>query len=381
MFFSPRREWILGSVLLASSAWSQPRIEPLPATTLLSGSPLHLSIKGHDPQGQPLTFSATSSDPLVSVKVLTGNRSLRLSVRTFGELRFELFDGRARRATNRIAHLADSGFYDNVLLHRVVDGFVIQGGDPSGTGTGSSGLGRFADKYHVELQHNRTGMLSMAKSSDDTNDSQFFVTEGPQRHLDFNHSIFAFLVRGEAAREAISQVPVDENARPITDVVIESAEIFLDDQNGVLMLKAPEGATGAVDVTVTARNTNGVEARRTFRVDVARDLVNSPPFLADIPELHTPVGAALTYQLVAVDAEGDPAFYLDETSMATNGLPVPVAAPDGIEYSVDFETGLLTITPRAGLTGTHRLSVGTAVDTGAVDYQVVRVVIGQAPTP
>jgi cyclophilin family peptidyl-prolyl cis-trans isomerase len=81
---------------------------------------------------------------------------------------------------------------------------VIQGGDPTGTGSGGSPLGDFDDQFHVDLQHNRTGILSMAKSFDDTNDSQFFITEGAQRHLDFNHSIFGILVEGESVRQSIS---------------------------------------------------------------------------------------------------------------------------------------------------------------------------------
>ena len=158
-----------------------------------------------------MSFTAVSSDPLVTPTVLTGNRSLRIRVANFGVMVFELFDGRARRATNRIVTLGTSGFYNGVIFHRVINDFVLQGGDPTGTGTGGSTLGSFNDKFHVDLQHNRTGLLSMAKSSDDTNDSQFFITEGPQRHLDFNHSIFGILVEGEAVRQTISNV--DDRSR------------------------------------------------------------------------------------------------------------------------------------------------------------------------
>lgn len=377
---TPRRTLLsLTAVLCATGAMSQPRIAPIPTATLLSGSPLHVPIDGLSPSGDPLTFTAVSSDPLVTVRVLSGNRSLRIRVRNRGVMVFELFDGRARRATNRIAGLSDSGFYNGVIFHRVIDRFVIQGGDPTGTGTGGSSLGRFADKFHVDLQHNRTGLLSMAKLTDDTNDSQFFITEGAQRHLDFNHSIFGILVEGEAVRQAISNVPVDESSRPLTEVVIESAETFIDGYNAVLMLAAPEGSTGAVDVTVMARDPSGAEASRTFRVNVTPDMIDSPPFLEDIPEIRTPIGTAVTYQLVADDAEGQPAFFLDQTELRANGLPVPVTAPADLRYTVDFYTGLMTIIPTNGIRGTHALTVATAVDTAAVDYQVVRVVIGEPP--
>ncbi len=98
---------------------------------------------------------------------------------------FELFDQEASRVTNRIKSLVESGFYNKttsgqIIFHRVIDNFVIQAGDPTGTGSGGSSLADFDDQFDVDLQHNRTGVLSYAKSSDDTNDSQFFITEGPQ---------------------------------------------------------------------------------------------------------------------------------------------------------------------------------------------------------
>ena len=126
---------------------------------------------------------------------------------------FELFEDRAPRTTARIIQLAQSGFYDDVIFHRVINDFVIQGGDPDGTGTGGSGTD-FDDEFTPLLQHTSTGLLSMAKSSDDTNDSQFFVTEGPQRRLDFNHSVFGRLTTGEALRDAISNVPTGAGDKP-----------------------------------------------------------------------------------------------------------------------------------------------------------------------
>jgi cyclophilin family peptidyl-prolyl cis-trans isomerase len=360
-------------VIVPVAASAQPTLAPLGETSLLSGSPLHVPLDGADPGGGKLSYTAVSSDALVSATILEGNRSLRIRVSGFGDLVFELFDQRVPRATNRIAELADSGFYDGVIFHRIIDGFVIQGGDPTGTGSGGSPLGNFDDQFHVDLQHNRTGLLSMAKSGDDTNDSQFFITEGPQRHLDFNHSIFGILVEGEDVRDRISAVPVGANDRPVQNVVMETVRSFVDGENAVLLLKAAEGATGAVDVTVTVANERGQEARQTFRVQVAADTIDSPPFLADIPELTTRVDTTLTYELQAIDVEGHAARYLDQTALSFNGLPVPVVAPGDLRYSVNFDTGLLTITPANGLTGRHFFTVATAVSPGAVDYQVVAI--------
>ena len=360
--------------LLPTVAVAQPTLPPVGEVPLSGGSPLLLTL---DAEGEgPLTYSVESSDALVTATVLADNRSLRMQVTGFGEMVFELLDFAARRATDRIVELADSGFYDGVIFHRVIDNFVIQGGDPTGTGSGGSPLGDFDDQFHVDLQHNRTGILSMAKSFDDTNDSQFFITEEAQRHLDFNHSIFGILVEGESVRQSISGVPVGAEDRPVTNVVIQSVRSFVDEENAVVLLKAPEGATGAADVTVIARNASGQETRQTFRVNVTPDSIDSPPFLADIPELRTRVDTPLSYQLQAIDVEDSiSARYLDQTGLASNGLAVPVQANPNLQYRVDFTTGLLTITPTSGLTGPQLITVATGVSVTAVDYQVVSVVI------
>jgi cyclophilin family peptidyl-prolyl cis-trans isomerase len=361
-------------VLLPAVASAQPTLPPIGEVQVLGGSPLLLTL---DAEGEgPLTYTVETSGTLVTATVLADNRSLRMQVAGFGEMVFELFDFAVRRVTDHIVQLADSGFYDGVIFHRVINEFVIQGGDPTGTGEGGSPLGAFDDQFHVDLQHNRTGILSMAKSFDDTNDSQFFITEGAQRHLDFNHSIFGVLVEGESVRQAISNVPVGSDNRPLTPVTIESARSFVDEENAVVLLKAPEGATGAVDVTVVVRNASGQEARETFRVNVVPDTIDSAPFLADIPELRTRLNTPLSYQLQAIDVEDrSTARYLDQTGLAANGLSVPVQTDPNLQYRVDFTTGLLTITPTNGITGRQFLTVATGVSVNAVDYQVVPVII------
>jgi DNA-binding protein len=168
---------------------------------------------------------------------------------------------------------------------------------------------------------------------------------------------------------------VGANDRPVENVVMEQARSFVDEENAVLLLKAPEGASGAVDVTVTVRNERGQEVRETFRVQVIPDVIDSPPFLADVPELVTKVDTQFTYQLQAIDVEGNGARFLDQNGLSANGLSIPVVAHADLRYVVDFETGLLTVTPTNGLTGRHAISVATAISTSAVDYQVVPVII------
>ena len=180
------------------------------------GSPLHLPIDAYDPNGDPLTVTVDveNSDAIEAV-VLSDNRSIRIDLEGFGDMVFELFEQRAPVPAGRVAALADTGFYDGILFHRIADDFVIQAGDRTASGPVDSNLGQIDDQFHPDLQHNRTGVLSYAKrgtatgvSLDDTGDSQFFITEVPTRGLDFNHPVFGQLVEGEDVREAISEMEV-----------------------------------------------------------------------------------------------------------------------------------------------------------------------------
>jgi len=364
---------VLPALLLATApAGAQPVFEPISRVALLSGSPLHVALVAGPVEGA-ITYSAESSDPLLEASVLTGNRSLSVVVAGYGAMVFELFEQRVPRATSRIASLAESGFYDGVTFHRIIDGFVIQGGDPTGTGSGGSDLGPFDDQFNVDLQHNRRGLLSMAKSVDDSNDSQFFITEAATRTLDFQHSIFGLMTRGEAVREAISGVPVDANSRPITPVVMESVRVVQDGGAAVLMLKAAQGVRGTATVTVTATDASGAVAVMSFDVDIAPDTTDSNPFLADIPLLVGKVDTPYSFTLEAIDVEGDPASFLDQETLANNNLQAPVIANPDLVYVVDFATGVVTITPQNGLSGLQTFTVATGVRVSAIDYQVVTI--------
>lgn len=112
-----------------------------------------------------------------------------------GSFVVELFADRAPRTVNNFVFLARDGFYDGVTFHRVIKGFMAQGGDPTGKGTGGPGY-RFADEFHPSLRHNAAGILSMANAGPNTNGSQFFVTHGPTPHLDNKHSVFGKVVEG-----------------------------------------------------------------------------------------------------------------------------------------------------------------------------------------
>ena len=112
-----------------------------------------------------------------------------------GEIVVELYADRAPLTVENFVNLARAGFYDGTTFHRVIGGFMAQGGDPTGTGTGGPGY-QFGDEFHSTLRHDSPGILSMANAGAGTNGSQFFITHGPTPHLDNRHSVFGKVVEG-----------------------------------------------------------------------------------------------------------------------------------------------------------------------------------------
>ena len=127
-----------------------------------------------------------------------------------GDIVIDLHADRAPRTVNNFVALARDGFYDGVKFHRVIADFMIQGGDPTGSGSGGPGY-RFGDEFHPELLHDGPGVLSMANAGPNTNGSQFFITHGATNWLDNKHSVFGKVRSGQDVVDAIQQGDVMES--------------------------------------------------------------------------------------------------------------------------------------------------------------------------
>ena len=359
-----------------------PSFEPIANQNLPAGAPLWLALDGIDPNGGPITYSVSVSNPsgqpnLVTASIPTGNRKIVMDVEGFGKMTFELADDLAPSVVNEIVELINSGFYNRsvinqsvqsspaatatsfagsssldatndfyngqevlftsgalqgqrlrildytgatrqftfatgftaapaagdtfqiireITFHRVVPNFVIQAGDPTATGAGGSGQADFDDQYALDLQFTSPGLLAMAKSNDDTNDSQWFITDSTPRFLDFNHSIFGRLIDGEEIRDTINSVATTSD-KPNVPVVINSIQIVTDTENASLRLKAAEGTSGQASVTVTATDAQNHVFSRTFQVTVAADTANSAPFLVNPTNVRGVAGQNILLQL------------------------------------------------------------------------------------
>ena len=158
---------------------------------------------------------------------------------SMGDIVIQLFEDKAPKTVANFVGLASGTkewtdpktgekvkrpLYNGTIFHRVIPGFMIQGGDPLGNGTGGPGF-RFEDEFHPDLRHTKGGILSMANAGPNTNGSQFFITLAPTLHLDNRHSVFGEVVKGQEVVIAIGNASRDMRDRPIKDVVLKEVVI------------------------------------------------------------------------------------------------------------------------------------------------------------
>ena len=137
----------------------------------------------------------------------------------------QMFEEKAPQTTKNFIELTEKGFYDGIIFHRVIDGFMIQGGDPTGTGRGGPGY-RIKDEFGEGLAHDSEGILSMANAGPNTGGSQFFITLAPTPWLNGHHAVFGKIIKGMDVVREIGAVATNFQDRPLDPVVMEKVEVL-----------------------------------------------------------------------------------------------------------------------------------------------------------
>ena len=298
------------------------------------------------------------------------------SIGTKGEMDFLLLDSYAKNNIAHIESLIADKFYDGLTFHRVLQDFMIQGGDPLGTGSGGSGAdgGKGSvqdDEFSTDIRFTSTGLLALANSGVDTNDCQFFITAGSYRSGDFQYTIIGDLVAGDDIRQAIANVPVEDNgssetSKPVNSPIIDSITIDTTDNHyGLVLLKTTSsttGTSGTISVTASAGSTvtmtdsDESTGHASLTVAVAASEASTedrPAYIEQtMPDVTTTVDTAVTFS-IPVD-QGDSGVSL------TYGAAV-VSDTTDLTCSADSGGGAsATATPSNGIVGVYSLIVGVA---------------------
>ena len=355
--------------------------------SLSAGAPLNLALNntgssGHVAYTASVTNSSLTSGTLTAT-VRQSNPSLKLSVSytgstttttddISGDIVIQLFKDLAPNTVDKIMSLVNQGYYNGLTFHRIISDFMIQGGDPLGTGYGGPGF-TFDDEFTSALQFTSSGLLAMANSGTDTNGSQFFITTEPYRQGDFEYTIFGMVTQGMSIVNKLDAVAADSSTgKPTYTVSITSASIINDTQDAVLWLSAPNGSTGTATVTITGTDTVTNEtASQSFTVDVAADTTNDPPFLGTTTPIVTALNTAVTYQIPATDVEGDAITYAAALGTTNANISVSVST-----------SGLVTITPSNDVSGAYSLEVEVLrpnATSNTYDTEYIPLYINRAP--
>lgn len=349
-----------------------------------------------------LTYKVSSNNPKILVRVKTGNPSMRMTVNYGaaqpGEFDFLLFREWTPVTAGFIGGFAQSGFFDNVKFHRVIKNFVIQGGDPLGSGQGGPGMVggvpstafKFESEFLPGLLFTGKGQLAMANSGyasdySATNGSQFFVTLEQlhvptavhQLSLDFKHSIFGQMLRGWDALDAIANLPTDGNGVPTPDVVITSATVVPNHRDAVLMISATGRvpASAPATITVTADDGHGGTSTKTFTVSTVDDAYNSPPVVLNVPPQTALKETQHNFALQSFDLEADYLFL-------NHGL-LGLSSTNAASTSAGFTAAVLG---NAGFEGQVRMGLeisqynaGQAASEAPIVQSVALIGIGDKP--
>jgi cyclophilin family peptidyl-prolyl cis-trans isomerase len=363
---------------------------------IANDKPIYIPVNVTNTPNGSVTTTVSSDNANVTASVVTGGQSIRFDVSGTdsngvaftGSITVRLFTDAAPNAAQRLIDLVNSGYFTGKQFPRVLNNFMIQGG---GTSTSdNSPLGSLPDEFNAAYTFASPGILAMANSGDDTNNSQFFITD-PKVLLanryqsgNFNYTIAGILTDGfDIYQKMITTTVADngsgETSKPTNTISITGATVFTDTENAVIKLTPNSSfGTGSAKISVTASDGDGPTSQD-FTVTGVNDGVNSPPFITTpIPDQTAVSGSPVSFTVNVTDVDGDPTtIAVKDTAFSTTTIP-------NATVSINQTTGQVTITPTAGFTGTITFKVGvratSAADTAAnYDTQTVNLVVTASP--
>ncbi len=386
-------------VLAVNLAMSAPMIDPLPNVNIPAGKSLTIPVTAASPNGQPLTYTITSSTNRITIEQHTNNpfwkmsvvqvapgnpagafqtpfRGAMATVTNVGDMTFLLLRDRAPRTVDAIAAMTTSGFYNsNTIFHRVVlvPYFIIQGGDPDTNGSGGP-VFRYDDELQPRSLFSGSGQLGAANSGSDTDGSQFFVTAAPQRGFDLQYTIFGQLLRGYNVLSNVLNTPTDANSRPLRDVIITHASLVPNQTDTAITLTSTNLAGVAGTIQVVADDGVGGRTTNAFTATTAADSANNAPAFLKTPaitNLLIPMNVISTNFIQAQDIDSKVIYYHAQFADATSASNAP--------NSNIYTNGALAVGPNPGYAGPIHIRT-YASDDGFVNYDLQTVTFAVGDT-
>ena len=362
----------------ALAAGAAPVIDPISNVSVPAGKSLILPVTATSTNGRALTYTVTGSTNAMAIVLHTNNPFWKLNVvqaaapnapgafatpfrgglttvTNMGDLTFMLLPEYAPHTVNIFQGLTASGFYSsNTIFHRVISGFMNQGGDPLTNGYGGL-VFKYDDEFHPQAMFSGNGQLALANSGPDTDGSQFFVTVGPQRFLDFKYTLFGQLLRGFNVLTNINNSPVDNstNNRPLANVIITQASLVPNLTDTVLTLVATNVAGATNVIKVIADDGAGGRATNTFTATILADTNDSgQPFFYPntVTNMVAPLNQTLTNFFSAVELGGVqlywfPAFLTtaDSANAPNSSLNLSNSTLQTLTYNLVNTNGLMEL--------------------------------------
>jgi len=341
-----------------------------------------IPLTADDTENGTVSYTVSSDNSAITARILTGP-FLRFTLSSANPslngqtIDLQLYSEFAPNNVQRLTDAVNNGFYNGKSFYRLVPGFVIQGGNQTGTGND------FADEYNANSIYTGVGQLAYANSGDDTNDSEFFITtttttpaeRAQQRALDFNFTLLGQVVRGQSIVDLISQQPRSgQSATP--PITIQSAQIVTNTEDATLVISATSIASATITVTADDGPGGDASVQQIFTATSVVDTVNDPPFLGPITNQTTTSGNPVTFTLTRTDLENDPSEFQAILQGASVG-----------QATVVVNGAQVTVTPNADFTGVLTLKVGVkdqgatfrGNDTDPFDTQIMTITVTAPP--